>query len=78
MSVPPGVGPDRTRAPLTVLRDRWTGITFWQRRLLVGGFLLFDAYLGMIYGAGVIGWSGLITGDMKWLTLALELSLIHI
>ena len=73
MSVPPGVGPDRTRAPLTVLRDRWTGTTFWQRRLLVGGFLVFDAYLGMIYGAGVIGWSGLITGDMKWLTLALEM-----
>jgi len=55
------------------MRDRWTGISFWQRRLLIGGFLLLDAYLGMMYGAGVIGWTGLITGDMKWLALALEM-----
>ena len=73
MSLPPGVEPDRTRAPLLVMRDRWTGISFWQRRLSVGGFLILDAYLGMIHGAGVIAWSGLITGDMKWFALVFEM-----
>ena len=58
---------------MTVMRERWTGIPFWQRRLLVGTFLIFDAYLGMTYDAGVIGWSGLINSDLKWLALALEM-----
>jgi ABC-type branched-subunit amino acid transport system permease subunit len=58
---------------MTLIRESWTGIPFWQRRLLVSAFLIFDAYLGMIYNAGVIGWTGLINNDLKWLVLALEM-----
>ena len=64
---------DWTSAPLNEMRQRWAGIPFWQRRLSVGSFLVFDAFLGMSYGAGVIAWSGLITGELRWLTLALEM-----
>jgi len=46
---------------------------FWQRRLLVSALLIFDAYLGMSRNAGTIGWSGFITGDLKWLMLSLEM-----
>ena len=35
--------------------------------------LFFDAYLGVIHNAGVITWSGLISGDLKWMLLAMEM-----
>ncbi len=55
----------------------------WLRLLLLGLFLLFDAYLGLIHSAGIIVWSGLINGQIKWLALSIEmmagaLVLIHI
>ncbi|HJM52485.1 MAG TPA: ABC transporter permease [Dehalococcoidia bacterium] len=58
---------------MNATRQRWAGIPFWQRRLLISVFLFFDAYLGMNHGAGVVGWSGLVTNDLKWLLLALEM-----
>lgn len=45
----------------------------WQRRLLASAFLFFDAYLGMSYGVGVISWSGLVAGELRWLVLAVEM-----
>ncbi|MCZ6710722.1 MAG: ABC transporter permease, partial [Gammaproteobacteria bacterium] len=55
------------------MRQRWAGIPIWQRRLLISAFLIFDAYLGMSQGAGVIAWSGLITSELMWLALSLEM-----
>ena len=45
----------------------------WLWQLLLGLFLLFDSYLGLIHGAGIITWSGLIIGQLKWLTLSAEM-----
>ena len=62
-----------TRMPLNELRQRWVLIPSWQRQLLLGVFLLLDAYLGMIYNAGIIRWSSLLTGELGWLVLAGEM-----
>ena len=62
-----------TRMPLNELRQRWVLIPSWQRQLLLGVFLLLDAYLGMIHNAGIIRWSGLLTGELGWLVLAGEM-----
>jgi branched-chain amino acid transport system permease protein len=43
------------------------------RQLLFGLFLPFDAYLGLIHGAGIIGWSDLFTSQIKWLALSVEM-----
>ena len=45
----------------------------WLRQLLLGLFVLFDAYLGLIHSAGIIAWSGLFTGQIKWLALSVEM-----
>ena len=42
---------------------------------MLGVFLLFDSYLGLIYGAGIVVWTGLISGDVKWLILSIEMML---
>ncbi len=59
--------------PVNELRQRWVQTQSWQRQLVLGVFLLFDAYLGMIHSAGIIGWSGLFTGELKWLALVVEM-----
>ena len=41
--------------------------------MILGLFLLCDSYLGMIYAAGIIGWSGLLTSELKWLALSTEM-----
>ncbi|MQG73431.1 MAG: hypothetical protein FI680_01520 [SAR202 cluster bacterium] len=53
--------------------QRWMPSRSWLRQLLLGVFLLFDAYLGVIHGAGIIAWSGILTGQVKWLTLCIEM-----
>ena len=45
----------------------------WRHQLLLGLFLLFDAYIGLIHNAGAIGWTGLFTGEIKWLALSVEM-----
>ena len=45
----------------------------WLRQLLLGVFLLLDAYLGLIHSAGIIVWSGLLAGQIKWLALSVEM-----
>jgi ABC-type branched-subunit amino acid transport system permease subunit len=45
----------------------------WLWQLLLGLFLLFDSYLGLIHGAGIIGWSDLFTSQLKWLALSVEM-----
>ena len=45
----------------------------WLRQLLLGLFVLFDAYLGLIHSAGIIAWSGLFTGQIKWMALSVEM-----
>ena len=45
----------------------------WLRQLLLGLVLLFDAYLGLIHNAGIIEWSGLFAGQIKWLILSVEM-----
>ncbi|MGE4658126.1 MAG: hypothetical protein AAEI08_04245, partial [Gammaproteobacteria bacterium] len=45
----------------------------WLRQLLLGLFVLFDAYLGLIHSAGIIAWSGLFTGQIKLLALSVEM-----
>ena len=39
----------------------------WLRQVLLCLFLLLDSYLGLIHNTGIIGWSGLFTGEIKWL-----------
>lgn len=43
------------------------------RQLLLGLFLLSDAYLGLIHSSGTIAWSGLFTSQIKWLALSVEM-----
>lgn len=62
------------RLTLSDIWLRWKEIPFWQRRLLIGVVLLFDAYLGMSYGVGLVVWSGFRTGDFKWMLLVLEMA----
>ena len=45
----------------------------WSRLLLSGLFLLVDSYFGMIHSAGVVAWSGLFNGQIKWLMLSVEM-----
>ena len=45
----------------------------WLRQLLLGLFLLLDAYFGLIYSAGIIDWSGLFTSQLKWFALSAEM-----
>ena len=45
----------------------------WLCQLLFGLFLLFDSYCGVIHNAGIIGWSGLLSGQIKWMVLSVEM-----
>ena len=42
------------------------------RQLILGALLLFDSYLGLLHGAGILSWSGLVTSQIKWLALSIE------
>ena len=64
---------EQTTLPLKEIWHRWRLSPSWLRQLVLGVFLLFDSYLGLIYGAGIVGWTGLLTGDIKWLTLSIEM-----
>ncbi|MDP6416097.1 MAG: hypothetical protein QGG54_13885, partial [Gammaproteobacteria bacterium] len=55
------------------IRQRWMLSPSWLRQLLLGVFLLLDAYLGLIHSAGIIVWSGLLAGQIKWLALSVEM-----
>lgn len=61
------------RKHLTEIRPWWTGLSLWQRRLILSAVLFLDAYLGVNFNAGVIAWSGLFSGDLKWMILAIEM-----
>ncbi len=63
----------RTILNLNALWQLWMLRPTWLRQLLLGLFLLSDAYLGLIHSAGIIGWSGLFTSQMKWLALSIEM-----
>jgi ABC-type branched-subunit amino acid transport system permease subunit len=58
---------------LTELLQRWKETSFWQRRLLIGVILFFDAFFGMIHGVSVVTLVGFSSGDLKWMLLALEM-----
>ena len=64
---------ERMRLPLYDLWQRWVVIPLWQRQLLLGLFLLFDGYLGIIHGGGTVGWTGVLSSDLKWLVLSAEM-----
>jgi len=66
---------ERTRLPLNDIWQRWAHRPSWLRQLLLGLFLLFDAYLGLTHSAGSIVWSGLFTSQIKWLALSVEMML---
>ena len=42
------------------------------RQALLGALLLFDSYLGLSHGEGIISWSGIFTSQLKWLALSIE------
>ena len=42
------------------------------RQLLLGVLLLFDSYLGLSHGEGIISLSGLFTSQLKWFVLSIE------
>ena len=57
--------------------------SYTQRKLLLAGLFLFDAYLGLAHGMGSIAWSGFFHGDLTWMFQSAELMsggllLIHI
>jgi ABC-type branched-subunit amino acid transport system permease subunit len=58
---------------LTELLQRWKETPFWQRRLLIGGIILLDAFWGMIHGVSAVTLLGFNSGDLKWMLLALEM-----
>lgn len=64
---------EQTTLPLKEIWQRWRLSPSWLRQLVLGVFLLVDSYLGLIYGAGIVAWTGLISGDLKWLTLSIEM-----
>ena len=45
----------------------------WLHQLILPFFLLLDSYFGLSHEAGIISWTGLFTGDVKWLMLAVEM-----
>jgi branched-chain amino acid transport system permease protein len=51
----------------------------WLRQFLLGLFLLFDSYIGLNHGSGIIDLSGVLhihsvfDGQLKWLVLSLEM-----
>ena len=45
----------------------------WLLQVVLSVFLFFDAYLGLIHNTGIIASSGLLTGQIKWLTLLVEM-----
>ena len=51
----------------------WTLRPSWLHQLLLGLFLIFDAYLGLIHSGGVIAWSGILTSDIRWLAVSVEM-----
>ena len=46
-----------------------------QRKLLLAGFMLFDAYLGLANRAGLVAWTGLFDGDLIWMLQSVEMML---
>ena len=45
----------------------------WLHQLLLGLFLLSDAYLGLIHSAGILAWSDLFPSQIKWMALSVEM-----
>ena len=45
----------------------------WLRQLVLGSLLLLDSYFGLIYSGGIIEWSGVFKGEIKWLVLSVEM-----
>ena len=44
-----------------------------HKKTLFASILLFDACIGLLYGAGAIAWSGLFFGDLKWIFQSFEM-----
>jgi branched-subunit amino acid ABC-type transport system permease component len=53
--------------------QHWVLSPSWLRQLLLGVFLLLDAYLGLTHNAGIIAWSGIFTSQLKWFALSVEM-----
>ena len=45
----------------------------WLLLVVFSVFLFFDAYFGLIHNKGIITSLGLLTGEIKWLTLFVEM-----
>ena len=45
----------------------------WLLQVVFSVFLFFDAYFGLIHNKGIITSLGLLTGEIKWLTLFVEM-----
>ncbi len=56
-----------------ILRIYFKSGPSWVKQLLFAALLLLDSYLGLIHEAGIISWTGLFTGQIKWFALALEM-----
>ena len=55
------------------IRQHWSAVPRWQRRLGICALLLLDAYLGLKHHKGSIAWSGLFQGDLVWLLQSAEM-----
>ena len=60
-------------ALIRLFRHPFIPNSLWFRRLILPFLLLLDSYFGLSYGAGIISWTGLFTGDIKWFMLAVEM-----
>ncbi|HIC49184.1 MAG TPA: branched-chain amino acid ABC transporter permease, partial [Dehalococcoidia bacterium] len=57
---------------IRIFRHPFIPNSLWLRRLILPFLLLLDSYFGLSHEAGIISWTGL-TGDVKWLMLAVEM-----
>ena len=56
-----------------MIREQWRKRPTWLYLILLGIFLLFDSYLGLIHNASIITWSNIFNTQIKWLVLSLEM-----
>ena len=58
---------------MNAIWQRWMLKPSWLLQVVFSVFLFFDAYFGLIHNKGIITSLGLLTGEIKWLTLFVEM-----
>lgn len=54
-------------------KEKWDTTPRWQKRITLSVALIFDAWLGLSHGHGILAWSSLFTGDLLWILQSTEM-----